>query len=96
MYDIKKRITKIDTTNATSIPIIRIKNSKKLNAKPNFTSFKRLAPNITGIAKKKVNSAATARLTPINKPPIIVAPDLEVPGSTAAITWNKPIINASL
>ena len=83
MYDIKKRITKIDTKNATTIPITRIKNSRTLNASPNFTNFNRLAPNITGIAKKKVNSAATARLTPIINPPTIVAPDLEVPGSTA-------------
>ena len=86
MYDIKKRITKIDTKNATTIPITRIKNSRTLNANPNFTNFNRLAPNITGIAKKIVNSAATARPTPIFYPPTIVAPDLEVPGSTAATT----------
>ena len=62
------------------------KNSNKLNENPNFTNFNRLAPNITGIAKKKVNSAATARLTPIINPPMIVDPDLEVPGKTAATT----------
>ncbi len=44
------------------------------------TIFTKLAPNMTGIPKKKVNSAATARLTPINKAPTIVAPEREVPG----------------
>ena len=56
-----------------------------VKAKPNLTNFNKLAPNITGIAKKKVNSAATVRLTPINKAPTIVAPERDVPGNTAAI-----------
>ncbi len=44
-----------------------------------FTAFKRLAPNITGTAKKNVNSAAVALDTPINNAPIIVAPERYVP-----------------
>ena len=56
-----------------------------VKTKPNLINFNKLAPNITGIAKKKVNSAATVRLTPINKAPTIVAPDREVPGKIAAI-----------
>ena len=43
----------------------------------------RLAPNITGIAKKKVNSAATVLDTPKSRAPTIVAPDLDVPGNIA-------------
>ena len=50
---------------------------------------------MTGIAKKKVNSAAIVRLTPIIKPPKIVAPLREVPGKIAAINWNTPILSAS-
>ena len=42
-------------------------------------SFRRLAPNIAGIARKNVNSAATSLDTPISSAPTIVAPDLDVP-----------------
>ena len=45
------------------------------------------------IRDRNVNSAATVRLTPIKSAPMIVAPDLDVPG-TIANTWNKPMINA--
>ena len=43
-----------------------------------------------GIAKKNENSAATPLETPSNKAPIIVAPDLEVPGIIAK-HWKNPI-----
>lgn len=43
-------------------------------------TFKRLAPNMTGIAKKNENSLATVLEQPQYKPPKIVAPLLEVPG----------------
>ena len=33
---------------------------------------------------------------PISKAPTIVAPDLDVPGNTAAISWNNPITKAVL
>ena len=81
----KNLIVNILTTKATSIPITNNNNSAVVKAKPNLTNFNKLAPNITGIAKKKVNSAATVRLTPINKAPTIVAPERDVPGNTAAI-----------
>ena len=66
-------------------------NSIPVKAKPNFTSFNSEAPNITGIAKKKVNSAATDLLTPNISAPTIVAPLLLVPGKIAAISWKTPI-----
>ena len=49
------------------------------------TSFNRLAPNIAGIARKNVNSAAAVLDTPNNNAPTIVAPEREVPGKIAAI-----------
>lgn len=49
---------------------------------------------MTGIARKKVNSAATVLDTPIKSAPTIVAPDLEVPGNTPAINWKTPMISA--
>ena len=51
---------------------------------------------ITGIARKKVNSAATVLDIPIIIAPRIVAPERDVPGSAAATSWQKPMINASL
>ena len=53
-----------------------------------------LPPNIAGIARKNVNSAATVRETPMRSEPMMVAPEREVPGKIAAINWNTPIINA--
>ena len=79
-------MARTETINDTAIPSISIKNSYKEKFKPNFTSFRKLAPNITGIAKKNVNSVATIRDKPIQIPPNIVAPDREVPGKTAAIS----------
>ena len=57
-----------------------MKNWKRLNAKPNFLSFNKLAPNITGIDIKNENSAAKLLESPRINAPRIVAPDLEVPG----------------
>ena len=94
IYPIRNLITITETTNAVIIPVKRIINSFPLKEKPNFTIFSRLAPNITGIAKKKVNSAATVLETPIRRAPKMVAPEREVPGKIAAISWNKPIISA--
>ena len=70
---------------AKNIPKIKIAASIPVKLKENLINFNRLAPNITGIAKKKVNYAATVLDTPIIKAPRIVDPDLEVPGKTAAI-----------
>ena len=87
---------KIDDTNATSTPSPNTASCEAVNARPNLTSFNKLAPNITGIAKKNVNSAATVRLTPNINPPRIVAPERDVPGKIAAINWNIPIKKAVL
>ena len=56
----------------------------------NFTIFKKLAPNITGIPRKNENSAAAGREQPISIAPRIVAPEREVPGIIAS-TWKQPI-----
>ena len=65
------------------------------NAKPNFKSLSKLAPNITGIARKNVNSAATSLEVPSIIAPRIVAPDLDVPGIKDN-TWKAPIKSAVL
>ena len=83
-------IAKIDTAKETTQPSIRYPNSPAVNAKPNLISFNKLAPNITGIAKKNVNSAAISLDTPMIRAPTIVAPDLDVPGINANI-WKNPI-----
>ncbi len=89
-------MARIDTTKDTTTPTIRMISSVELKAKPNFTSFRRLAPNMTGIARKKVNSAATVRDVPSTRiPPIMVEPERDVPGITES-TWKKPMINAVL
>ena len=99
MYPIRNLITNTDTKNATRQPTIRTIHSVPVIAIPTaayLAIFKRLAPNITGTARKNVNSAATLLDTPIMSAPIIVAPDHDVPGNTAAISWNRPIIIAAL
>ena len=76
----------METTNAETIPISSIAVSMPVDGSPHFTSFSRLAPNIAGIARKKVNSAAAVRETPSSSAPTIVAPEREVPGKIAAIS----------
>ena len=82
-----------ETTKATNIPKSVIQSSKAVNPNPNFIILIALSPNITGTARKKVNSAAATRETPIRRAPIIVEPDRDVPGIIES-TWNKPIKNA--
>ena len=74
MYPTRNLIAHIETTNATNIPTNNTISSNPLITKPNLINLSKLAPNITGIAKKKVNSAATSLETPINNAPNIVAP----------------------
>ena len=52
-----------------------------------------VAINIVGTASRKENSAATLRSNPKIRPPIIDAPDREVPGIMAR-DWKTPIKNA--
>lgn len=85
MYPIKNLIASMETMKATIIPIPKIIISALVKEKPNFNSFNALPPNIAGIAKKNVNSAAVVRDIPSNKAPTMVAPDLDVPGNAAAI-----------
>ena len=59
IYPSKNLIAPIDTRNDTTIPTISTINCVDVNARPNFTIFNKLAPNITGIPKKNENSAAT-------------------------------------
>ena len=82
--------------NATIAEISNNDICHKLNINSVFNIFNKEAPNITGIAKQNVNSTAAGLDIPNNKEPIIVAPDLDVPGNIAAITWNKPIYKAYL
>ncbi len=80
IYPIRNFITKSDTTKATTIPSISIKASVPVKWNPNLKSLSILAPNITGIARKNVYSAATVLDTPIKSAPTIVAPERDVPG----------------
>ena len=48
---IRKRTIKMDTAKDTKVPIMRIRNSIPVKCNPNFRTFRRLAPNITGIAR---------------------------------------------
>ena len=95
MYPIRNLIAIMETTNATTIPTIRIITSVPVKEKPNFRIFRRLAPNMTGIPRKKVNSAATVREVPARIPPIMVEPERDVPGTTES-TWNRPMMSAVL
>ncbi len=87
-------MTTIETAKDTNMPTARTTNSQLVKTMPYFSNFNRLAPNITGIARKKVYSAATVLDTPIKSAPTIVAPEREVPGNIAAINWKRPIIRA--
>lgn len=89
-------MTTTETRKAVAMPVIKIIISFPLKAKPNLSTLRRLAPSITGIARKKVNSAAAVLETPIRRAPRIVAPEREVPGKIAAISWNMPIASAVL
>ena len=91
----KNLITTNDTKKATAQPTSSIEISVILKTNPYFSIFKKLAPNIIGIAKKNVNSEANTLDAPNANAPIIVDPDLDVPGINAN-TWNNPIMNAIL
>ena len=56
----------------------------------NLAILSKLAPNMTGMARKNVNSAATARVQPSSRPPMIVDPERDVPG-TSERTWKQPM-----
>lgn len=81
----KNLMTTTETTKAVREPTNIINHSNPEKANPAFTSFSRLAPSIVGIARKNENSAAINLDVPKSKAPIIVEPDLEVPGTSANI-----------
>ena len=74
-------MAKMETQKATTIPKINTVSSVPVKERPNFKSLIKLAPNITGMARKKVNSAAISLEVPIKIPPMIVEPEREVPGT---------------
>ena len=76
--------------NAAIMPTISTEAVARENAIFILISFSRLAPNITGIPRKKVNSAEAVLEQPNSMAPRIVAPDREVPGIRAR-SWNRPI-----
>ena len=88
-------MTSTDTKNATTQPIASVISSTLVKLKPNLTILISDSPIITGTARKKVNSAAATRDTPMVSAPIIVEPEREVPGMMES-TWKSPMINAVL
>ena len=81
---VRKRITTRDTANAVTIPTASVIHSIPENAIPvlrtYFAIFNRLAPSMTGMARKNENSAAAVRDTPAMRAPMMVLPEREVPG----------------
>ena len=64
-----------ETTNATTDPSSKAKISDPANppfSNTNLTIFIKLAPNMTGMERKKVNSAAAGRATPTSSAPRMV------------------------
>ena len=96
MKDMRKRMARTDTTKATTMPVRRTAPSVAVKWRPKSSSLTALAPIIIGTASRKVNSAAATRDTPIIRAPIIVEPERDVPGNTAAMSWKKPIHRAAL
>ena len=81
MYLIRNLMARTDTRKATIIPVNKTANSNLVKTKPNFTNFKALAPNITGIDRKKEYSAAILLEVPSIIAPKMVAPERDVPGT---------------
>ena len=82
---IRNLIAKYETANATAIPTRRMATSVRVGMKPLSINFKILspeAPSIIGMAIKNENSALASLETPEIRPPIIVDPDRDVPGTS--------------
>ena len=81
---IKNLIATIETRKAVNVPVISTIISVELRVTPSKTNalnaFNAEAPAITGIAKKKENSAAAVLETPTVEAPRIVEPERDVPG----------------
>lgn len=83
MYDINILMTITDTTKAVTEPTSMTNHSNPVKANPALSNLSRLAPSIVGIARKNENSAAINLDVPSRVAPIIVDPDLDVPGTRA-------------
>lgn len=70
-----------DTTNPTAREIIS--ETVRIAIPPIFIIFKKLIPTITGIARKKENSAAATVESPDTHPPMIVEAERDIPGIMA-------------
>ena len=70
----------MDTRKATTQPMMSVISSALVNEKPKAIIFRSDTPTMTGTARKKVNSAAATRDTPMTSPPMMVEPLREVPG----------------
>ena len=77
-------IMKSDTKNALIQPNRSMNTCEKVKARGYFRSFIKDAPAMTGIASSKVNSTAVLLEIPNKSEAMIVAPDLDTPGNTAA------------
>ena len=85
-----------ETTKATTQPTPKMAISLAPKVPPlmkYLTSLRALAPNMTGIARKNVNLDATERVQPNSRPPMMVEPERDVPG-TSESTWKQPMPNA--
>ena len=85
-----------ETTKATTQPTPKIATSLAPNVPPlikYLTSLSALAPNMTGMARKNVNLDATERVQPKSRPPMMVEPERDVPG-TSESTWKQPMPSA--
>ena len=87
MTDITKAVTMPTTSTTISVWVMATP------ANTNFTTFTTPQPSITGMARKNVNSVAAVREQPVSMPPMMVAPERDVPG-TMARHWKKPIFSA--
>lgn len=75
-------IEKIPAVKAHNMPAIRLASKATLAESIEKTSNS-VAPKIAGIDSKNENLAASSLLSPTNKAPTIVDPDLEIPGAMA-------------
>jgi len=98
MKFISPAITIYETKNDTIVASISALHSEFEKTIPDLKTLSKscaAAASIVGIARKKENSAAAVRENPISSPPIIVAPDRDIPGKNAR-HWNRPTIIAHL
>ena len=82
---LKKAVTK---------PTAKKGRSLMLRWSRDMNRSKPVARNMVGMARKKENSVAALRDNPVNRPPMMVAPEREVPGMSEN-TWATPSLSAS-